>query len=496
MTPTDIIRFTPVMACLVSLVAVLPIVLFGRKPNLREGCTFLAGFIKLGLVLSMLPTILAGNTIEYTIWEIVPNLSIAFRVDSLGMIFALIASSLWIITSLYSIGYMRGLKEHSQTRFYSFFAISLSATIGVAFSANLFTLYLFYEMLSLATFPLVTHHQDKEARTGGRTYLTYLLSTSIGFVLPALIFVFLKTDSNMDFVGDGFLSGHINATEGLILLLLFTFGFAKAGLMPFHSWLPAAMVAPTPVSALLHAVAVVKVGVFCILRVYTGVFGTDFLSNLDLGTIITWIAAFTIIVSSLIALTQDNLKRRLAFSTIGQLSYIILGVALLTPYGLTGSMMHIGMHAFGKITLFFCAGAIFQATGKKYISEMTGIGKQMPLTMIAFFIGSMSVIGLPFAGGFWSKFYLLWGTVNDGQYAMLIILLISSFLNAAYFLPIVFKAFFCQPEEALFDNKVREAHPCSVVALALTAIGSIAFFIYPELIFTLAESATRHFTSF
>ncbi|MBL4575271.1 MAG: monovalent cation/H+ antiporter subunit D family protein [Opitutaceae bacterium] len=473
MTPTTLTSFTPVLASLVSLLAVLPIVYFGRKPNLREGFTFLAGFIKLGLVLSMLPIILAGNTIEYTLWEIVPNLSIAFRVDSFGMIFALVASSLWIVTSLYSVGYMRGLKEHSQTRFYSFFAISLSATIGVAFSANLLTLYLFYEMLSLATYPLVTHHQDKEARTGGRTYLTYLLSTSIGFVLPALIFIFLKTGSSMDFTSGGFLSGHIGASEALVLLLLFTFGFAKAGLMPFHSWLPGAMVAPTPVSALLHAVAVVKVGAFCIIRVYTGVFGIDFLSNLDLGTMITWIAAFTIITSSLIALTQDNLKRRLAFSTVGQLAYIILGVALLTPYGLTGSMMHIAMHAFGKITLFFCAGAIFQATGKKYISEMVGIGKRMPITMIAFFIGSMSVVGLPFAGGFWSKFYLLWGTVSDGQHFMLIVLLISSLLNAAYFFPIVFKAFFCKPEESLFENKIQEAHPCAVIALSLTALGSI-----------------------
>jgi multicomponent Na+:H+ antiporter subunit D len=496
MTPTNITSFIPVLASLVSLLAVLPIVFFGRKPNLREGCTFLAGFIKLGLVLSMLPVILAGNTIEYTIWEIVPNLSIAFRVDSFGMIFALVASSLWIITSLYSIGYMRGLKEHSQTRFYSFFAVSLSATIGVAFAANLFTLYLFYEMLSLATFPLVTHHQDKEARTGGRTYLTYLLSTSIGFVLPALIFVFLKTGSSMDFTSGGFLSGHIGATEALVLLLLFTFGFAKAGLMPFHSWLPAAMVAPTPVSALLHAVAVVKVGVFCILRVYSGVFGIEFLKELDLGTIITWIAAFTIITSSLIALSQDNLKRRLAFSTIGQLSYIILGMALLTPMGATGSMMHIAMHAFGKITLFFCAGAIFEATGKKYISQMAGIGKRMPITMTAFFIGSLSVVGIPLAGGFWSKFYLLYGTVQEGQYIMLGVLLTSSLLNAAYFFPIVFKAFFCKPEEAQFEAKVEEAHPAAVIALSFTALTTVVFFFYPEPFYSLAEAAASQFTAF
>ena len=440
----------------------------------------------------MLPTVMAGLTIEYTLWEIVPNLAIAFRVDALGMIFGLVASSLWIITTLYSIGYMRGLKEHAQTRFFSYFSVSLAATIGVAFAANLFTLFLFYEMLSLATYPLVTHHQDKEARSGGRTYLTYLLTASILFVLPSLIYIFIKTGGGLDFVAGGFLEGHVGGTEALVLLLLLTFGFAKAGIMPLHSWLPAAMVAPTPVSALLHAVAVVKVGVFCILRVYSGVFGIEFLSDLNLGTIVTWIAAFTVMVSSLIALTQDNLKRRLAFSTIGQLSYIVLGMALLTPKGATGSMMHIAMHAWGKITLFFCAGAIFQATGKKYISEMVGIGKRMPVTMAAFFIGSLSVIGIPLAGGFWSKLYLLWGTVEDGRYAMLVVLLTSSLLNAAYFFPIAFRAFFCKPEDSRFEAKVEEAHPCAVVALSLTAVVTMLLFIYPEPFFALADAATRH----
>lgn len=492
MTPPAVISFTPVLAILASLLAVIPIILLGRRPNLREGSSFLAGFIKFGLIASMLPTVMGGSTIEYTLLEIVPNLTIAFRVDALGMIFGLVASSLWILTTLYSIGYMRGLKEHAQTRFFSFFSISLSATIGVAFAANLFTLFLFYEMLSLATYPLVTHHQDREARTGGRTYLTYLLTASIAFVLPSLIYIFIKTGGGLDFVAGGFLEGHIGGTEALVLLLLLTFGFAKAGIMPLHSWLPAAMVAPTPVSALLHAVAVVKVGVFCILRVYSGVFGIDYLSDLNLGVIVTWIAAFTVVVSSLIALTQDNLKRRLAFSTVGQLSYIVLGMALLTPKGVTGSMMHIAMHAWGKITLFFCAGAIFQATGKKYISEMVGIGKRMPVTMAAFFIGSLSVVGIPLAGGFWSKFYLLWGTVQDGQYVMLVVLLISSLLNAAYFFPIAFRAFFCKPEDSLFQAKVEEAHPCAVVALSLTAVVTMLLFIYPEPFFALADAAAQH----
>ncbi len=492
MTPPAVISFTPVLAILASLLAVIPIILLGRRPNLREGASFLAGFIKFGLIASMLPTVMGGSTIEYTLLEIVPNLTIAFRVDALGMIFGLVASSLWILTTLYSIGYMRGLKEHAQTRFFSFFSISLSATIGVAFAANLFTLFLFYEMLSLATYPLVTHHQDREARTGGRTYLTYLLTASIAFVLPSLIYIFIKTGGGLDFVAGGFLEGHIGGTEALVLLLLLTFGFAKAGIMPLHSWLPAAMVAPTPVSALLHAVAVVKVGVFCILRVYSGVFGIDYLSDLNLGVIVTWIAAFTVVVSSLIALTQDNLKRRLAFSTVGQLSYIVLGMALLTPKGVTGSMMHIAMHAWGKITLFFCAGAIFQATGKKYISEMVGIGKRLPVTMAAFFIGSLSVVGIPLAGGFWSKFYLLWGTVQDGQYVMLVVLLISSLLNAAYFFPIAFRAFFCKPEDSLFQAKVEEAHPCAVVALSLTAVVTMLLFIYPEPFFALADAAAQH----
>ncbi len=492
MTPPAIISITPVLASLVSLLAVIPIILLARRPNLREGASFVAGIVKFGLIASMLPTVMAGSTIEYTLWEIIPHLAIAFRVDALGMIFGLVASSLWIITTLYSIGYMRGLKEHAQTRFFSFFSVSLAATIGVAFAANLFTLFLFYEMLSLATYPLVTHHQDKESRSGGRTYLTYLLTASILFVLPSLIYIFIKTGGGLDFVAGGFLEGHVGGAEALVLLLLLTFGFAKAGIMPLHSWLPAAMVAPTPVSALLHAVAVVKVGVFCILRVYSGVFGIEFLSELNLGVIVTWIAAFTVVVSSLIALTQDNLKRRLAFSTIGQLSYIVLGMALLTPKGVTGSMMHIAMHAWGKITLFFCAGAIFQATGKKHISEMAGIGKRMPVTMAAFFIGSLSVVGIPLAGGFWSKIYLLWGTVQDGRYAMLVVLLISSLLNAAYFFPIAFRAFFCKPEDSLFQAKVEEAHPCAVVALSLTAVVTMLLFIYPEPFFALADAAAQH----
>jgi multicomponent Na+:H+ antiporter subunit D len=481
----------PLWACLVSLAAVVPIVLLGRHPNRREGATLIAGAIKLTLVLTMLPTVLGGKAIKFTLWEILPNIAIEFKVDAFGMLFALVASSLWIVTSVYSMGYMRGLKEHAQTRFFAFFAVALSATLGVAFSANLLTLYLFYEMLSLSTYPLVTHHQDKEARTGGRTYLTYLMSTSIGFALPALILCYIRSGGSMDFSEPGVLSGSFTQTEALVVLLLLVFGFAKGGLMPFHSWLPGAMVAPTPVSALLHAVAVVKVGVFCILRVITGVFGVDMLQGLNLGTVVAGIAAFTVVTSSLIALSQDSLKRRLAFSTIGQLAYIILGAALLAPKGMTGSMMHIGMHAFGKITLFFCAGAIFVATGKKYISEMVGIGRRMPVTMIAFLIGSLGVVGLPLAGGFWSKFYLVWGTLESDQFIFTAVYLVSSLLNAAYFFPIVFRAFFFKPGESKFPAGIKESHKFCVAALSVTAIGTIVLFFWPAPFFELANMMTE-----
>ncbi len=482
-----IISIKPFVAVLVSIFAV-PFLIASRNPNVREMWTFVAAVAKFLIVLSMLPVVLKGTQIVYTVMEVVPGVAIKFRVDSLGMLFALVASFLWIVTSAYSIGYMRGLKEHSQTRYFCFFALALSATIGVAFSANLFTLYLFYEMLSLATYPLVTHHQDEKARTSGRKYLIYILGTSIGLILPAMLICYCKTGT-LEFANQGFLAGTFSKSMIALLLLTFIFGFAKAAVIPLHAWLPAAMVAPTPVSALLHAVAVVKVGVFSIVRILTGVFGTEMLSSLHLGTIICYVASFTILVGSLIALSQNELKRRLAFSTISQLSYIVLGTALLSPKGIIGSVTHIAMHAFGKITLFFCAGAIFVATGKKNISDMVGIGKRMPVTMAAFFIGSLSVIGLPPTGGFFSKWYLVLGTLEAHQTAMLFVLLVSSLLNAAYFLPVVYRAFFCTDEESLFENKVEEAPIWCVVPLVLTAVGSISLFFYPTLFLRLAEIA-------
>ena len=488
-----IVSLKPLLAILVSLLVVPLIILSNRTPNVRESWTFIAAALKFLIVVSMLPLILSGIQLEYTIVEVLPGIAIRLRVDAMGMLLALVSSFLWIITSLYSIGYMRALQEHSQTRYFCFFAISLSATIGVAFSANMLTLYLFYEMLSLSTYPLVTHHQDKESRSSGRKYLFFILGTSIGMVLPAMLFIAHKTGT-LEFSSQGIIAGKIDPQTVTLLLLVLVFGFAKAAIMPFHTWLPAAMVAPTPVSALLHAVAVVKVGVFCVARMITGIFGTGLLASLELSTIVCIIAAFTILTASLIALSQDELKRMLAFSTISQLSYIVLGVALLSQSGMVGGMLHIAMHAFGKITLFFCAGAIFVATGVKNISQMVGIGKRMPLTMSAFFIGALSVIGLPPSGGFISKWHLAIGTVESGQIAMLVVLLSSSLLNAAYFLPVVYRSFFCTPEESMFADQRGEAPVWCLVPLILTACLSIVLFFYPQPFLELADRAVQAIT--
>jgi multicomponent Na+:H+ antiporter subunit D len=487
-----IVSIKPLLAVLVSLL-VVPILVSSRAPNVREAWTFVAAAAKFLIVVSMVPTVLRGAEIVYTVAEVIPGVAIKFRVDALGMLFALVSSSLWIITSAYSIGYMRGLKEHSQTRYFCFFAFALSATIGVAFSANLLTLYLFYEMLSFATYPLVTHHQDPEARSSGRKYLLYIVGTSIGFVLPAMLIAY-NLAGTLEFGRQGFLAGTGSKPLMALLLVLLVFGFAKAAIMPLHSWLPAAMVAPTPVSALLHAVAVVKVGVFSVVRVLTGVFGTEQLLALNFSPFILLAASVTILVGSFIALSQDNLKRLLAFSTIAQLSYIVLGVGLLSPKGMTGGMLHIAMHAFGKITLFFCAGAIFVATGKKNISEMVGIGRRMPVTMAAFFIASLSIIGLPPCGGFISKWYLVLGSLEAHQMPILFVLLFSSLLNAAYFMPFVYKAFFCAPHEAMFRNTVEEAPAFCVVPLVITALISIILLFYPQPFFRLASMMVHAIT--
>ena len=479
----------PLVAILVSLLATLPIMFFNdRSRNLRESSTLIAAVAKFLIVASLIPTVMQGGGFELTLAEVIPGVPIQLRVDGMGLFFALVASFLWIFTSIYSIGYMRALEEHDQTRYFASFAVAISATIGVAFSANLLTMYLFYEMLSLSTYPLVTHEQTAESRKSGRKYLIYILGTSIGLVLPAMLITY-QAAGTLDFTQGGILSGCASPSTVTLLLLLFVFGFAKAGIMPFHGWLPAAMVAPTPVSAFLHGVAVVKVGVFSVLRVIFDIIGPDFLHQLDLGTLLTTIASITILTASLVALTQDNLKRRLAYSTIGQLSYMILGAGMLSAAGMTGGVLHIAMHAFGKITLFFCAGAIYVASHKKNISEMDGLGRKMPITYLAFFLGSLSIIGMPPLGGFLSKWKLLIGAFQADQMILVVVLMVSSLLSAAYLFPIVYRGFFAPSADGKEEPGFKEAPLFCLLALSITALGSVALFFYPQVLLGLIQVA-------
>lgn len=479
--------YTMLLALAVPLAAVPLVVLARRRPNLRESVTLIAATLLFGLVVTLAPQVMNGARPAVILAELFPGLPLALTLEPLGLLFALIASFLWLITSVYSIGYMRGHKEQHQTRFYAWFAIALAAVMGVAFAGNMLTLFVFYEVLTLSTYPLVTHAGTDQARRAGRVYLGLLLGTSIVFLLLAIVWTWLLAGT-LDFRPGGILAGTAPAATLGLLLALYVFGIGKAALMPFHRWLPAAMVAPTPVSALLHAVAVVKAGVFTILKVSVYLFGSGLMITLVASQWLQYVAAATILLASLVAMRQDNLKARLAYSTISQLGYVVLGALLANASGIIGSAMHIATHAFGKITLFFCAGAILVATHKTEVSQMRGLGRRMPITMTAFLIASLSIIGLPPAGGTWSKWYLAIGTLEAGQLALLAVLMISSLLNIAYLLPIPLRAFFSTPPSGdIAPGGVHEAPLFSLVAIIITTLGCLVLFFYPEPLYRLAS---------
>ncbi len=469
------------LALLIPLIGTLGVMIKGDKENIREGISCVSSLLLLLVVGSMVPTVWHGKTLVFHMFTLLPGVSVTLRADSMSMIFALVASSLWTIAVFYSMGYMRGLKEHAQTRFNACFALAIFGAIGVAFSDNLFTMYLFYEIVSVCTYPLVAHHQDDEGYNGGRKYLVYLTATAKAFLLPAMILIYVLTGT-LDFapqISTGIFPQGVNSTLVIMLYIFCIFGFAKNGIMPFHHWLPGAMVAPTPVSALLHAVAVVKVGVFCTTRVMLYVFGTDTMHALNLGIPTAYFVGFTVIAASIIALSKDNLKARLAYSTVSQLSYIIMGVALLTEPGIQGGLIHIVNHGFSKITLFFCAGAIYVATHKKNISEMEGLGKTMPFTFGAFAIASLSMIGAPPVAGFITKWNLLVGSVQAHQMGILLILIASTMLNAAYFAPITYKAFFGKRPAGEPFVGIKEAPLAMLIPILIACLVSIIIGIFP-----------------
>jgi len=445
---TDVASLRPLLAVAAAALAIPLILASHRRPDLRDGWSVLAAVVQFVVVASMLPEVLAGDEFRWSAGAYAPGVEFALQADALGMLFAALASLLWVFTAFYGIGYMRGLEETNQTRFFAAFAGSLASAVGIAFAANLVTLFVFYELLSVSTYPLVAHDQTDEARAAGRKYLLYTFFGGGVLVLGGTVLVYsLAGTTSFGATTAGLTTADPALAKAAFAMLAAGFG-VKAALMPAHSWLPDAMVAPTPVSGLLHAVAVVKAGVFGIARLVLDVYEPGLVEDLGVGLPLAAVAAFTLLAASVIALRQDRLKRRLAYSTISQLSYIVLGLALLDPTAITGGLLHIPAHAFMKLTLFFCAGIIHVETHTDHISEMDGIGKRMPLTMVAFAIAAAGMAGIPLVAGFVSKWFLLIGALEADKAIFAVALLVSGVLNIAYFWPIVYGAFFESPDEA------------------------------------------------
>lgn len=458
------------------------ILLFGRIALLRELATLATGVALVNVIAQLVHGVAQGKVFDLTLVEMLPELPLRFTTEPLGALFAALASALWLLNSVFSIGYMRGTNGESLVRFYFCFAVAMAATMGIALAGNMFTLFVAYEVLTLSTYPLVTHDGTNEARAGGRAYLGYLLGTSICLLLLAMIWTWLVAGT-LDFTKGGILADRVDGRMLPFLLALYVFGTAKAALMPVHRWLPAAMVAPTPVSAFLHAVAVVNAGVFTVLKIVVCIFGLDVLSESGASKWLIWASALTIVAGGLVALNKDDLKARLAYSTVAQLSYVVIGAALATPLGIVGGALQMVAHAVAKITLFMCAGAIYVAEGETKVSALNGLGRKMPVTFLAFFIASLSIIGLPPLVGFWSKWHLLFAATDAGTRIAIVALIASSIISVGYLMPVVMRAFFHPPEAqpapagaSVSDHRGAEVPLACVLPLVLTALATFALF--------------------
>lgn len=412
-------------------------------------------------------------------WQIQP--------DPLGVVFALIASSLWLFALIYSFGYMEG--KDRQTTYYTFLLLSLSVTLGVAFSGNLIALYLFYELLTFATYPLVIHERSPEAIKAGSKYMIYSLSGA-GALLIAIVLTY-SLSGNLDFARTPILAGV--AGPGLNwILVLFVVGFGvKAAIMPLHGWLPEAMAAPTPVSALLHAVAVVYAGAYGIIRVVYSVFGYKLIGQLGFSQVMPWIIAFTILAGVIIALRQDVLKRRLAYQTISHISYILLGVFTLQPWGLAGAVMHMISYSTLKVSLFFCAGIISEQTGETKISKMGGIGWLLPKTMVCFSIATLGMIGMLPLNTFWGKYYLMKGSVAGGQWPLAVMLVISGIINGICFIPLIVDAF--RGKKIKTDSEKGGRLSFMLVPTGILAGISLLIGIFPGIVWPGVEAVVNWF---
>ncbi|RXI37711.1 hypothetical protein DP129_13015 [Clostridium tetani] len=451
---------------------------FGRfRENIRNSIAAITVFSNLFFIIYILKN---KGTAFFTVLKINEFLDIYLKIDKLGVFFSLLVSILWIFTSFYSMEYMK--HEGKENRFFAFFLVTLGVTLGISFSGNLVTLYLFYEVLTLATFPLVIHSGSKEALKSGRKYLIYSFAGAT-FVLLGMILLFTVT-KGLDFYPKGIIKNfNLNKTLISTSYIVMFLGFGvKAALVPFHSWLPKAMVAPTPVSSLLHAVAVVKSGVFALIRITYYVFGGEIVKLIYGRKYLLLFVTISILMGSFLALHQSNLKKRLAYSTISQLGYILLGILILNGNSFVGGLLHLINHAVIKITLFFCVGTIMYTRGKTDIDEIKGIGKEMPYTMWCFTISSISLIGIPPTNGFVSKWYLAQGGLLEGKVIFPAILLISALLTAMYLLPIITVAFFKKDEQHKHVEKIeiKEAPKNMLVPIILITCITIVLGLYPN----------------
>jgi multicomponent Na+:H+ antiporter subunit D len=422
-----------------------------ERHRLRSSLNLAGALLKLGLVAIMLQGVYAGQEYEAR-YTLLPGIDFVLRADALAMLLVTLSAVLWLFTTIYAIGYLEGSPHRS--RFFGFFSLCVTATMGIALAGNLFTFFLFYELLTLSTYPLVVHRGTDPALRAGKLYLGYTLTG--GAVLLVGIVWLHGLAGNVEFTHGGALADLDPALHGeliIIFALLITGLGVKAALVPLHGWLPIAMVAPAPVSALLHAVAVVKAGAFGIVRVVYEVYGIEFAADLDLLLPLAVVASVTIVYGSIRALSQNDLKKRLAYSTVSQVSYIVLGTSLFGPLGTIGGLAHLVHQGIMKITLFFCAGNLAETLHIHRISEMNGVGRRMPWTMVAFTIAAFGMIGIPPMAGFISKWYLGLGALNAGMDWVLLVLVASTLLNAAYFLPILHAAWF-RPQQG---NWPREA---------------------------------------
>lgn len=457
-------------AVAVPLLVCAAVVLLRHRPLARDVCSAAGGLVLAGVVGSLWPAVDDGP--RFALWDWLPGLTLEFALEPLGLLFASVAAVLWPLTSVYAAGYLRAVSAPAHGRFFVFFALTIASAMWIAFSGNLVTLLIGYELMTLTTWPLVAHNGTERARRGSRTYALVLLVTSIGLLLPAIVWTWALAGST-DFRPGGLLGGHAGPATLTVLFALYLFGIGKAALMPVHRWLPAAMVAPAPVSALLHAVAVVKAGVFTVLKVAVYVFGLDTLRESGAARPMLWVAAFTLLAAGVVAVRADDLKRRLAYSTVSQLAYIVLAVTMATDVAVAGGALHLATHAVAKITLFLCAGAIAVSTGRTRVSELDGVGREMPWTFAAFAVAAASIVGLPPAGGTWSKWLILLGAAEAGQVVPIVVLLAGSLLAVAYLVPIVVRAFLRPPPDPLRGG---DATAVLTVPLLVTALGCVALF--------------------